>query len=83
MTIKNTIENKIEALFLASSTTIDQKTQFDIAKKVNRLNGFYLKRYGTPYHPFEDLKESRLDTYNCASVHEADIKRINGYVRLI
>ena len=47
--IKESTENRIEALILASEVTIHEPTKKDLAIRINKLNLYYQRRYGCSY----------------------------------
>lgn len=51
MRIKRILEDKIEALFLASKTTIYEPLKAEIAKNINMLNYLYETKFGRAYRP--------------------------------
>lgn len=51
MKIKQVLEDKIDALILASGTTIYEPLKKEIAHDINTLNFLYEAKFGQEYNP--------------------------------
>lgn len=49
MKMKQVLEDKIDALFLASKATIDEPTKQEIAHQINTYNYLYMVKFGRQY----------------------------------
>lgn len=66
-------ETRIEALIMASEVTIHEPTRLELARRINRLNTYYIERYGKTYIP----QKPQNVPYFVGSLDFDTIRRLN------